>query len=152
MRKCWNWQTGKTKDLVSVTTCGFKSHLPQIKRTSNRMSFFIAEGDLYPACFASGSKSPRAGARSGRRRSEVHRTSCAPSSAGIKKRAKPYCTDPQKLDQKSNIWRSVQSGALFIYRMFRRCASFSPSMGSPSFANISIQYLRIKSRLSGFTR
>ena len=28
MRKCWNWQTGKTKDLVSVTTCGFKSHLP----------------------------------------------------------------------------------------------------------------------------
>ncbi len=29
-RKCWNWQTGKTKDLVSVTTCGFKSHLPHL--------------------------------------------------------------------------------------------------------------------------
>ena len=28
MRECWNWQTGKTKDLVSDTTCGFKSHLP----------------------------------------------------------------------------------------------------------------------------
>mgnify|MGYP003292108343 CR=1 FL=1 len=28
MRKCWNWQTGKTKDLVFVLTCGFKSHLP----------------------------------------------------------------------------------------------------------------------------
>ena len=24
-----NWQTGKTKDLVSDRTCGFKSHLPQ---------------------------------------------------------------------------------------------------------------------------
>ena len=23
------WQTGKTKDLVSDRTCGFKSHLPQ---------------------------------------------------------------------------------------------------------------------------
>ena len=30
MRKCWNWQTGKTKDLVSDTTCGFKSHLPHL--------------------------------------------------------------------------------------------------------------------------
>ncbi len=29
MRKCWNWQTGKTKDLVGVFSCGFKSHLPQ---------------------------------------------------------------------------------------------------------------------------
>ena len=29
MRKCRNWQTSKTKDLVVVTSCGFKSHLPQ---------------------------------------------------------------------------------------------------------------------------
>lgn len=28
MRKCRNWQTSKTKDLVMVTSCGFKSHLP----------------------------------------------------------------------------------------------------------------------------
>ena len=32
MRKCRNWQTSKTKDLVVVTSCGFKSHLPQEKR------------------------------------------------------------------------------------------------------------------------
>ena len=28
LRECWNWQTGKTKDLVGVCSCGFKSHLP----------------------------------------------------------------------------------------------------------------------------
>ena len=28
MRKCRNWQTSKTKDLVAVMSCGFKSHLP----------------------------------------------------------------------------------------------------------------------------
>ena len=27
-RKCRNWQTSKTKDLVMLTSCGFKSHLP----------------------------------------------------------------------------------------------------------------------------
>ena len=27
MRKCRNWQTSKTKDLVVATPCGFKSHL-----------------------------------------------------------------------------------------------------------------------------
>ena len=27
-RKCRNWQTSKTKDLVVDTPCGFKSHLP----------------------------------------------------------------------------------------------------------------------------
>ena len=29
MRKCRNWQTSKTKDLVAAMSCGFKSHLPQ---------------------------------------------------------------------------------------------------------------------------
>ena len=29
-RECWNWQTGKTKDLVLLATCGFKSHLPHL--------------------------------------------------------------------------------------------------------------------------
>ena len=28
VRECWNWQTGKTKDLVGVCSCGFKSHFP----------------------------------------------------------------------------------------------------------------------------
>ncbi len=28
MRKCRNWQTSKTKDLVAFELCGFKSHLP----------------------------------------------------------------------------------------------------------------------------
>ena len=28
MRKCRNWQTSKTKDLVTAMLCGFKSHLP----------------------------------------------------------------------------------------------------------------------------
>ena len=32
MRKCWNWQTGKTKDLVHVFACGFKSHLPHCEK------------------------------------------------------------------------------------------------------------------------
>ena len=27
-RKCRNWQTSKTKDLVAAMSCGFKSHLP----------------------------------------------------------------------------------------------------------------------------
>ena len=41
MRKCRNWQTSKTKDLVVGTPCGFKSHLPQ--------------ADLKKGCRASGS-------------------------------------------------------------------------------------------------
>ena len=28
VRKCRNWQTSKTKDLVAFELCGFKSHLP----------------------------------------------------------------------------------------------------------------------------
>jgi RNA polymerase sigma-70 factor, ECF subfamily len=27
-RRCWNWQTGQTQTLLSVRTCGFKSHSP----------------------------------------------------------------------------------------------------------------------------
>ena len=34
-RECWNWQTGKTKDLVGVCSCGFKSHLPQMQKWRN---------------------------------------------------------------------------------------------------------------------
>ncbi len=28
VRKCRNWQTSKTKDLVAAMSCEFKSHLP----------------------------------------------------------------------------------------------------------------------------
>ncbi len=45
MRKCWNWQTGKTKDLVSDTTCGFKSHLPQVKSLVNTGLFLFMHRD-----------------------------------------------------------------------------------------------------------
>ena len=33
MRKCRNWQTSKTKDLVAFELCGFKSHLPHYERS-----------------------------------------------------------------------------------------------------------------------
>ena len=39
MRKCRNWQTSKTKDLVLATACGFKSHLPHEKRESKDSLF-----------------------------------------------------------------------------------------------------------------
>ena len=39
MRKCRNWQTSKTKDLVLATACGFKSHLPHEKRESEDSLF-----------------------------------------------------------------------------------------------------------------
>ena len=38
-RKCRNWQTSKTKDLVMLTSCGFKSHLPHwLKRKCLRLT------------------------------------------------------------------------------------------------------------------
>ena len=39
MRKCRNWQTSKTKDLVVVTLCGFKSHLPQWLRKQKALIY-----------------------------------------------------------------------------------------------------------------
>ena len=41
-RKCRNWQTSKTKDLVVGTPCGFKSHLPQSNREQQCSRFFCA--------------------------------------------------------------------------------------------------------------
>ena len=38
-RECWNWQTGKTKDLVGVCSCGFKSHLPHISKRAESFEF-----------------------------------------------------------------------------------------------------------------
>ena len=39
-RECWNWQTGKTKDLVGVCSCGFKSHLPHIGKWQKALILF----------------------------------------------------------------------------------------------------------------
>ena len=48
MRKCRNWQTSKTKDLVIAISCGFKSHLPQeiLKALSFQGFFFLSENYL----------------------------------------------------------------------------------------------------------
>ena len=47
MRKCRNWQTSKTKDLVTFVSCGFKSHLPHAKLLfycfSVRQGFFMSK-------------------------------------------------------------------------------------------------------------
>ena len=44
-RKCRNWQTSKTKDLVPAMACGFKSHLPQRAGTFDEVSaFFVLSG------------------------------------------------------------------------------------------------------------
>ena len=55
MRKCRNWQTSKTKDLVVVTSCGFKSHLPQEKRNpklfqERQFRVFLLHGKLRSRC------------------------------------------------------------------------------------------------------
>ena len=34
------WQTGKTKDLVSARACGFKSHLPQHENPKRYLCIF----------------------------------------------------------------------------------------------------------------
>ena len=39
VRECWNWQTGKTKDLVGVCSCGFKSHLPHTEKRAESFDF-----------------------------------------------------------------------------------------------------------------
>ena len=45
MRKCRNWQTSKTKDLVVAIPCGFKSHLPQeILKALSFQGFFYFIG------------------------------------------------------------------------------------------------------------
>ena len=41
-RKCRNWQTSKTKDLVAAMSCGFKSHLPHyfLRKSLDFQGFF----------------------------------------------------------------------------------------------------------------
>lgn len=45
-RECWNWQTGKTKDLVGECSCGFKSHLPHDKSEGSGEDFVKGESLL----------------------------------------------------------------------------------------------------------
>ena len=48
MRKCRNWQTSKTKDLVTVRSCGFKSHLPHAEPLMIQGLFFLpVQGFLF---------------------------------------------------------------------------------------------------------
>ena len=51
MRKCRNWQTSKTKDLVLVTACGFKSHLPH-EKGNRQIPFFLSVIFFHYYCFA----------------------------------------------------------------------------------------------------
>ena len=72
MRKCRNWQTSKTKDLVMLTSCGFKSHLPHETKGSTRKSWsfcFVRKGTLTQQlrCVGSGIHT-----RLGRTSSSVH--------------------------------------------------------------------------------
>ena len=41
LRKCRNWQTSKTKDLVMLTSCGFKSHLPHETKGISSLNWFL---------------------------------------------------------------------------------------------------------------
>ena len=48
MRKCRNWQTSKTKDLVIAISCGFKSNLPQeILKALSFQGFFFLSGNKW---------------------------------------------------------------------------------------------------------
>ena len=82
MRKCRNWQTSKTKDLVVVTSCGFKSHLPQEKRNpklfqERQFRVFCCMGNCVPdAIKTSGGGALRA-EENGCRRSRAS-AQCAP--------------------------------------------------------------------------
>ena len=49
MRECWNWQTGKTKDLVHVFACGFKSHFPHIEKETEWFPFFVS-ANIFEMC------------------------------------------------------------------------------------------------------
>ena len=46
-RKCRNWQTSKTKDLVASVPCGFKSHLPHVRKfpliLKDQREFFVRQ-------------------------------------------------------------------------------------------------------------
>ena len=49
-RKCRNWQTSKTKDLVGVFSCGFKSHLPHEELRSKDLGFFCFDSQYCFIC------------------------------------------------------------------------------------------------------
>ena len=82
MRKCRNWQTSKTKDLVTIAVVWVQVPSSASKDLNLWLGSFFADGDTNPRFM-----SPL---RSGRRKSEIHRISCAPSSALLVLVRKPY--------------------------------------------------------------
>ncbi len=76
MRECWNWQTGQTKDLVVIAIVWVQVPSPASKNNIIQKDgvIFLTGAFLDPK----GSRSPL---RSGRRRTDIHRMSCAPSPA-----------------------------------------------------------------------
>ena len=60
-RECWNWQTGKTKDLVGEFSCGFKSHLPHEK-----MNRFLTGSSFFVLLWANGASLSLSGRGKGR--------------------------------------------------------------------------------------
>ena len=41
LRRCRNWQTSKTKDLVPAMACGFKSHSPHTAAVAKQPPFHL---------------------------------------------------------------------------------------------------------------
>ena len=118
MRKCRNWQTSKTKDLVVVTPCGFKSHLPQEnKRVKPKglILLFCAEELLNP------------GFRSPRRR--------APSSVGSAGKRSP---GPFSLSASPHLPLLPRSVSFFIRRIFRDEQGRSPANAQSAFVGPAI--------------
>ena len=70
MRKCRNWQTSKTKDIVIIAIVWVQVPSSASKDLNLWLGSFFADGDTNPRFM-----SPL---RSGRRKSEIHRISCAP--------------------------------------------------------------------------
>ncbi len=76
MRECWNWQTGQTKDLVVIAIVWVQVPSPASKNNIIQKDgvIFLTGAFLEP-------KGSRSSLRSGRRRTDIHRMSCAPSPA-----------------------------------------------------------------------
>ena len=76
MRECWNWQTGQTKDLVVIAIVWVQVPSPASKNNIIQKDgvIFLTGAFLEP-------KGSRSSLRSGRRRTDIRRMSCAPSPA-----------------------------------------------------------------------
>ena len=80
MRKCRNWQTSKTKDLVTIAVVWVQVPSSASKDLNLWLGSFLRTETWTQDSYL----------RSGRRKSEIHRISCAPSSALFNLVRKPY--------------------------------------------------------------